>query len=108
MNKSIKEVALNSTNERVRELTRKLFDLAGRRVRISFVKKNGEIRIMDCVPNVQYNATFGIKSCERGINMVRAKVANDMITVAEIVGNMLRPRTINLRTVIGDIEELAC
>ena len=107
MNASIKTVTLNTTDERVRELTRQLYSLAGRRVRVTFVKKNGETRVMDCVPRVQYNATFGLLSTPSGKRMVATKAHRDMITVAEIVGDTLLPRTINLRTVIGDIVALA-
>lgn len=103
MNISIKTVALNTTDDRVRELSRQLFALEGRRVRITFVKKNGETRLMDCVPRVQFNKTFGIESTAQGCRMVASKAMNDMITVAEIIGSELRPRTVNLRTVIGDI-----
>ena len=108
MNKSVETVALNTTDARVRELTRQLFNCANRRVRITFVKKNGNVRVMDCVPRNQFNATLGITSTESGIKMVCTKASKDMITVAEIVGTELRPRTINLRTVIGDIVVLGC
>ena len=107
MNKSIETVALNTTDDRVRKLSRQLFNLAGRRVRVTFTKKNGEIRVMDCVPHNQYNTTLGIASTASGCRMVAAKARQDMITVAEIVGTELRPRTINLRTVIGDINAIA-
>lgn len=108
MNKSIVSVSLTTNDERVRELTRQLFALAGKRVRVMFRKRNGEIRTMDCVPRNQFNATLGIESTASGIKMVCTKCKKGMITVAEIVGTELRPRTINLCTVIGDIVPLAC
>lgn len=107
MNKSIETVALNSKNERVRELTRQLFELAGKRVRVKFVKKDGNIRTMDCVPHNQFNALFGIESTDRGKAMVETKALRNMITVAEIVDNGFQARTINLETVIGDIIPLS-
>jgi hypothetical protein len=103
MNKSVTTVALTTSDERVRDLTRQLYACAGKRVRVTFIKKNGDTRVMDCVPRVQYNATMGILSTPQGKSMVATKAHRDMITVAEIVGNTLQPRTINLRTVVGDI-----
>ena len=108
MNKSIETVALHTADERVRELTRQLYAAAGRRVRVTFTKKDGSERVMDCVPHNQFNAVLGISSTMSGIKMVRTKAEKDMITVVEIVGTELRPRTINLRTVIGDIIVLGC
>lgn len=108
MNKSIETVALRTTDARVRELARQLYAAAGRRIRVTFTKKNGDIRVMDCVPRNQFNAVLGISSTMSGIKMVCTKAKMDMITVAEVVGTELRPRTINLRTVIGDIVVLGC
>lgn len=108
MNKSIETVALRSTDARVRELARQLYAAAGRRVRVTFTKKDGTERVMDCVPRNQFNAVLGITSTESGIKMVCTKAYKGMITVAEIVGTELRPRTINLHTVIGDIVVLGC
>jgi len=108
MNKSIETVALRTTDERVRELTRQLYAAAGRRVRVTFTKKDGTERVMDCVPRNQFNAVLGISSTMSGVKMVCTKADRDMITVAEVVGTELRPRTINLRTVIGDIIVLGC
>lgn len=107
MNKSIETVALNSKNERVRELTRQLFELAGKRVRVKFVKKDGKIRTMDCVPRNQFNAIFGNESTKSGKAMVETKALRNMITVAEIIDNGFQARTINLETVIGDIIPLS-
>lgn len=107
MNKSIETVALNSTDERVRELTRQLFELAGKKVRVRFVKKDGNIRTMDCVPRNQFNALFGIESTKSGKAMVKTKALRNMITVAEIIDSGFRARTINLETVIGDITPLS-
>ena len=110
MNKSIETVALNTDNERIRALTQTLYAYAGKRVRVTFVKKNGETRTMVCVPKNQYNALLGITSTQQGKAMVATKAHRDMVTVAEVVdtadGAKLQPRTINLRTVIGDIVPL--
>ena len=108
MNKSIENVVLNTRNERVREIARQLFANADRRVRITFAKKNGDVRTMDCVPRNQFNKTFGITSTKSGIKMVCTKCDRGMVTVAEIVGTELRPRTINLNTVIGDVVVIGC
>jgi hypothetical protein len=107
MNKSIETVALNSKDERVRELTRQLFELAGKKVRVKFVKKDGNVRTMDCVPRNQFNALFGIESTKSGKAMVKTKALHNMITVAEIIDSGFRARTINLETVIGDITPLS-
>ena len=108
MNKSITAIAVNTSDERVRELTRQLYLYAGKRVRATFVKKNGEHRTMEFVPNFQYNKTLGIETTDAGKRMVISKTAKDMVTVAEIVnGTTLQARTLNLRTVIGDITPVA-
>lgn len=104
MNNSIKTVALHTNNARVREIARQLYANADKRVRITFIKKDGTERVMDCVPRNEYNKAFGIQTTKRGAKMVASKAKNDMITVSEIVGNgILQPRTINLRTVVGNI-----
>lgn len=107
MNKSIEVVALNTNSEAVREVARTLFANAGRRVRVTFTKKNGDTRVMDCVPRNQFNKVLGITSTPSGVRMVQSKCDKDMITVAEVVGATLQPRTINLRTVTN-IVVLGC
>lgn len=105
MNLSITEVSKSTTDERIKELTRQLFVNANRRVRVKFIKKNGELRTMEFVPRNQYNAVLGNESTAMGRSIVAAKVRYGMITVCEIVGGVeLRPRTVNLATVVGDIE----
>ena len=107
MNQSIITVATHTMSDRVKELTLQLLANAGKRCRATFLKKNGETRVMDFVPRNQYNETMGITSTETGKKMVRSKSLLDMVTVCEIVGNTFRPRTLNLRSVVGNIVPLA-
>jgi len=109
MNKSIETVAVHTTSEKVRALTAQLYAYRGKRVRATVITaKHPEGRVMDFVPRFQYNATLGIASTQPGKAMVATKAFRDMVTVAEIVGDRLQPRTLNLRNVVGDIVPLAC
>lgn len=113
MNKSIQTVSLNTSNDRVRDLTRQLYANAGHRVRVTFTKKYGGVRVMDFVPRNQYNEVMGITSTDSGKKVVAAKAKKDMIVVSEIYnterGDLAqRPRTINLRSVIGNIVPVVC
>lgn len=111
MNKSIETVSLTSNSDRVRELTRQLYANAGKRVRVTFTKKDGSVRVMDCLPKPQYNDTLGISTTQVGRRMVASKAKKGMITVCEVVDNpsggvTMQPRTINLNRVIGNIVPL--
>jgi hypothetical protein len=109
MNKSIETVAINTTSEKVRALTCQLYANRGKRCRaVVITAKHPEGRVMDFVPRYQYNAQLGIKSTQPGKAMVATKARRDMVTVAEIVGDRLQPRTLNLRNVVGDITVIAC
>ena len=108
MNMSIQTVTFNTTDERVRELCRQLYNLRNRKVRITFRKKNGDVRVMDCVPRNEFNEVMGLETTPVGRRVVNTKALRDMIVVTEILaGRELQPRTVNLRTVIGDIIPLS-
>ena len=108
MNKSITTVALTTADENARLAARKLHEYEGKRVRVTFITKKQQpdgthTRVIDFVPHFQYNATLGILSTPQGKHMVATKAHRDMITVMEICGDTVQPRTVNLARVISII-----
>lgn len=104
MNTSIKSVLENTLHDNALVAARALCKNANHRVRVQFVKKNGDLRTMVCIPRNNYNEVMGIETTVSGRKMVATKAKKDMVTVTEVVGDgVLRPRTINLRTIVGDI-----
>ena len=109
MNSTIISVAENTLNAKVRHYADMLIMGRNRKFVATFTKKNGEVRTMQFVPKHSYNDTVGIATCSTGRDIVRGKVAVDQIVVNEIyrdehaVGHneSIRPRTINLRTIIS-------
>ena len=78
-------------------------DNAEKKVRLVFVKKDGSVREMVCIPKMEYNEEMGIPTTERGRNIVAAKAAKKMVVVSEICSpdeehktEWMRPRTITL------------
>ena len=107
INSSIKSISETTTSPLVHYYAKVLSMYANKRIRLSFIKKNGKIRDMVCVPRNTYNKVFAIPTTVRGRNMVATKVANNMATVCEVTSDgTLRPRTINLNTIVGSIEVL--
>ena len=106
MNKSITTVALTTHDETARLAVIDLHKYEGQRVRCTFLTKKvqpdgSHVRVMDFVPHFQYNATLGITSTPSGKRMVSTKAHHDMITVMEIDGDTVKPRTVNLSKVIS-------
>jgi hypothetical protein len=106
MNKSITTVALTTKSLDAREACVTLHKYEGQRVRVTFLTKKEQpdgshIRVMDFVPHFQYNATLGITSTQQGKRMVATKAHRDMITVMEICGDTVQPRTVNLSRVVS-------
>ena len=82
----------------------RLLARSNKRVRVTFTKRDGSIRVMDCVPKNQYNDVIGTETTERGRAIVASKCRRGMAVVSEIIDNgngevTMRPRTINLSTV---------
>lgn len=82
-------------------------DNADRRVRVKFVKKDGSLREMVCIPRMEYNEEMGIPTTDRGRAIVAAKTAKKMVVVSEICSadeehpaEWMRPRTITLAKLI--------
>jgi hypothetical protein len=106
MNKSITTVALNTKSLDAREACVTLHKYEGQRVRVTFLTKKvqpdrSHVRVIEFVPHFQYNATLGIVSTQSGKRMVATKAHRDMITVMEIDGESVKPRTVNLSKVIS-------
>ena len=104
MNLSIQTVANSETPSIAKASAIRLLTASSKRVRVTFVKKDGSLRVMDCVPRNQYNTVVGKETTERGRNIVRAKAEMGMAVVAEIIDGgagevVMRPRTINLAAV---------
>ena len=85
-----------------------LRDHANERVRVTFVKKDGSLREMVCIPRMEYNEEMGIETTERGRKIVAAKTAKKMVVVTEICPpdeeheeEWIRPRTITLAKLIS-------
>ena len=101
MNQSIINVANHTSNLKVLAVAKFLLDNRRRRVRVSFLKKDGSVRTMTFVPDCEFNETFGINTTNFGRKIVASKCRGDMITVQEILDiGTVQPRTVNLRTVI--------
>ena len=106
MNKSITTVTLTTKSLEAREACAILHQYEGQRVRCTFLTKKEQpdgthVRVMDFVPHFQYNATLGIISTPQGKRMVATKAHRDMITVMEIDGETVKPRTVNLSKVVS-------
>ena len=106
LNSSINSIRNNTTSEKAMRHAKTLASLTNQRVRLQFVKKNGELRTMVCIPRNDYNKVMAIPTTVRGRKMVATKANRNMATVCEVVGDTLRPRTINLMTIIGEIERV--
>lgn len=107
MNQSLINVANRSTDAKVLGIANFLLRNQNRRVRLTFRKKDGSLRSIVFVPGREYNETFGLRTTNIGRRIVASKCAADMITVQEIIGEgEVQPRTINLRTVEGEITVL--
>lgn len=101
MNQSIINVANRTSNLKVLAIAKFLLDNRNRRVSVTFTKKDGTLRRMTFVPDVEFNQTFGIPSTNLGRKIVASKCREDMITVQEILDiGTVQPRTVNLRTVV--------
>lgn len=98
-----------SENESVSLNAEKLLARAFSRVRVTFRKKDGSIRVMVVQPRQEWNADFAHKeSTEVGRKIVASKVAKGMVTVVEVcppdethAEEHFRPRTINLAAIIA-------
>ena len=102
MNTSIINVLNNTSNLKVLEVAKFLLDNRNRKVEVSFLKKDGTVRVMRFVPDSEYNHTFGIKTTQVGRRIVESKCSADMITVQEILeAGRVQPRTVNLNTVLS-------
>ena len=99
LNTSIKTIRDNTPIAKVATFAKRLASLANQRVRVQFTKKNGDLRTMVCIPRNDYNKVMCIPTTERGRKMVATKARRNMATVTEVVGDILRPRTINLVTI---------
>jgi hypothetical protein len=107
INSSIQAISETTTSDRVRYYAKCLSMYADKRIRLSFIKKNGKIRDMVCIPRNTYNKVFAIPTTVSGRKMVATKVKRNMATVCEVIDDgTLRPRTINLDTIVGTIEIL--
>lgn len=106
LNSSINSIREKTLSATARHHADTLASYANRRVRVQFVKKNGELRTMVCIPRNDYNSVMAIPTTVRGRKMVASKARRNMATVCEVVGNTLRPRTINLMTIVGEIERV--
>lgn len=101
MNTTIMTVAKNTYSDNVRAFAAVMLAWAGKRVRATFVKKDGTIRTMVCVPRNSWNAQNGIETTASGIRMIRTKVARGMVTVCELLeSGVFQPRTINLNRIL--------
>jgi hypothetical protein len=105
MNVSIKTISEASNMNPIAKINAiRLLTRSNKRVRVTFTKKDGSLRVMDCVPKNQYNDIIGKETTERGRAIVAAKTRMGMCVVSEIIDNgdgqvTMRPRTINLSTV---------
>lgn len=99
LNTSIKSIRDNTLSEKVATYAKTLATFANKRVRVQFTKKNGDLRTMVCIPRNDYNKVMSIPTTVRGRKMVATKARCNMATVTEVVGDTLRPRTINLETI---------
>lgn len=80
---------------------------ADKRVRVKFVKKDGSLREMVCIPKLEWNKMHGLETTKRGKAIVASKTAKKMVVVAEICQpdeehpqEWMRPRTIALAKLI--------
>ena len=102
MNNTISAVNLTTNDKNVRKFSDMLLRNLTSKFKATFVKRNGESRVMCFVPNTEWNKLTGNKGCEIGRKIVRTKVQRGMIGVTEMIvdGNTFKvqPRTINLKT----------
>ena len=108
LNSSINSIREKTLSEKARHHADTLASFANQRVRVQFVTKNGdgELRTMICIPRNDYNRVMAIPTTVRGRKMVASKAKRNMATVCEVVGDTLRPRTINLMTIVDEIERV--
>lgn len=100
MNTSIISVDEKTLDNKVYELTQKLIRWRGKKVNVSFTKKDGTLRNMTIVPRNSWNEINGNILTSRGKKMVETKCNHNMVSVVEMLdGGVIQPRTINLNTV---------
>jgi len=102
MNTTITSVAATTNSNNAREYAAKMIAWAGKRVRATFIKKDGAIRTMICVPKNAWNEQNGIETTTWGKKMIRTKVSRNMVTVCELLDSgVFQPRTINLGRILA-------
>jgi len=100
MNTSIEKIITKTTSDKVREFAAKLMSAGNRKCKVEFVKKDGSLRTMVCSLRTNWNTMNGFDTTKSGLKMLATKVANEMATVTEWLGEgSFRPRTLNLSTI---------
>ena len=100
MNTSIISVDEKTLDNKVYELTQRLIRWRGKRVNVSFTKKDGTLRNMTIVPRNSWNEINGRSLTRQGKKMIETKCNHGMVSVVEMLEDgVIQPRTINLNTV---------
>ena len=100
MNINLNTIIKTTDDTKVREFAAKLMSAGNRRIRATFIKKDGTERTMVCSVRDTWNGMNGITTTRFGKEMTATKAFKGMVCVTEwLADGCFQPRTLNLSTI---------